>query len=131
MISLTLKTWTIMHNFFLHVNKRIINYAFNNTIFTLIMCSWRNEKVKKIYEFDIFFSSIERFLTFTCYLYVPLIDSLQHDQNINHDQNLQVSHILFFLETKIHKYIKIFLILNLCWPWFDNDVQYTIFLIFL
>jgi hypothetical protein len=58
-------------------------------------------------------------------------NSLQHNQDINHDQNLQVSHVLFFLETKIHKYINIFLILNLWWPWFDNDVQYTIFLIFL
>jgi hypothetical protein len=58
-------------------------------------------------------------------------NSLQHYQDINHDQNLQVSHVLFILETKIHQYIKIFLILNLWWPWFDNDVQYTIFYIFL
>jgi len=27
--------------------------------------------------------------------------------------------------TKIHKYIKVFLYLNLWWPWFDNDVQHA------
>jgi len=57
----------------------------------------------------------------------------QHYQDINHDHNLQVSHVLCILQTRIQSSndvqnfinIKIFIHFKLWWSWFDNDVQRT------
>ncbi len=72
---------------------------------------------------------------FNFYLIIQALSTTylrQHYENINHDRNLQMSHILCFIKTKIHhasidvhKFInssKYSYIFNPWWSWVNDDV---------